>query len=753
MTPAEAAQQSQALIVAGRVDEAAALLETHLRDCPRDIDACRLLGRVAASRGDAAKARAFFDKAARIAPDASGLAFEQGTVALMTESLAEAEAHFQRAVRQDPDHGAAWFNLGWALRRRGENAAAIAALRQAVRLEPNWQALFNLGCVLLDSGFAPEAVAMLRSARDLRPQDPGTAANLGTALWRAGQVAEAEECLRQASAAHPESVASGNLGNLLTALGRIDEAVAVLRRAIASRPGDPTLWLNLGLALVQGKDYAEAETILRNLVAAVPDMPEAWNALGSLALRRERLGDAREAFGRALALRPAMLEALNNLANVAATQGDVDAALDLYRQAHATAPHDAAVHSNLLFHMTHMAGLDPAVVFEEHRRYGRIQEALAPLAPPQVPPLAAGGRLRVGYVSPDFCDHALNFWFEAVLANHDSSRFEVVCYHTGPRQDHVTQRLKGLVALWRSVHGATPDGLAAMIQGDGIHILVDLAGHTAHNALPAFARKPAPVQVSYLGYPNTTGLTRIDYRLVNSPTILPVEHQRYTETLVALRRSAVFRPPQDAPPVTPLPMAASGRPRFGSFNKAQKISAPVYDLWAELLRQEPQASLLMVVPGGDDPDWQAHYRAFFEQRGIAGDRVDTVGLRPLREFMEVVSQVDVALDPFPYGGGTTTLITLWMGVPVICLYGEGPADGVSAGSMHSVGLPSWAAYDRASYLAAAREAVADADALAALRGDLRRRMARTVVMQERDFVAELEQCYLSWGRDMGLSAS
>lgn len=753
MTSDEAARQAQALIAAGRVDEAAASLQAHLRTCPKDADACRLLGRIAASRGDAAEAGRYLDKAARIAPDAVGLAFEQGTVALMAQDFVEAEAHFQRAVRQIPDHGGAWFNLGWVLRRRGDNVAAIEALRHAVRLEPSWQAFFNLGNALLEGGFALEAASRLRSALGLRPQDPSILANLGTALWRAGQVQEAEECLRAASTAHPESVAAGNLGNLLTALDRIDEAVAVLRNAITARPGDPTLWLNLGLALVQGKNYDEAETVLRQLVTAIPDMPEAWNALGSLALRRERLDEARDAFERALALRPAMLEALNNLANVAATRGDVDVALELYRQAHAAVPHDAAVHSNLLFHMTHMAGLNPDSVFKEHRRFGEIQEALVPMLPPLVPPLAEGGRLRVGYVSPDFCDHALNFWFEAVLANHDHSRFEIVCYHSGPRQDHVTQRLKGLVSLWRPVHGVSPDGLAAMIRADGIHILVDLAGHTAHNALPAFARKPAPVQASYLGYPNTTGLTRVDYRLVNSPTILPVEHQRYTEKLVGLERSAVFRPPADAPPVSPLPLAASGRPRFGSFNKAQKIGAPVYDLWAELLRQEPQASLLMVVPGGDDPEWQDHYRALFQQRGIAGERIDTVGLRPLHQFMEVVAQVDVALDPFPYGGGTTTLMTLWMGVPIICMYGEGPADGVSAGSMYSVGLRSWVAHDNAGYLASARKAVVDAPALAALRADLRQRLARTVVRQERDFVAELEECYLSWGREMGLSCS
>ncbi|HLO78549.1 MAG TPA: tetratricopeptide repeat protein, partial [Magnetospirillum sp.] len=621
--------------------------------------------------------------------------------------------------------------------------AAAEVFSRAVGLQPSWQGWFNLGNVLLDLGRADDAAKALEAACLLRPADAGVRLNLGMALWRAGRLADAEARLREVAASHPDSAAAGNLGNFLTATGRLDDAVAVYRQALAARPDDPTLLLNLGLALHQAKQFEAAETVLARLTARAPDMAEAWNALGSLLLRVERLDEAESAFARALALKPDLVDALNNMGNVAATRGDAAGALAYYRAAHQRAPHDAAVHSNLLFQLTHMAGVSAAEVFAEHRRFGILQEAEVAALPPVQPPLA-DGRLRVGYVSPDFCNHAVTFWFEAVLAHHDPQHFEIFCYHTGPRHDAVTERLRALVPHWRTVNGVSSDSVAAMVRADGIHILVDLAGHSANNGLPVFLRKPAPIQATFLGYPNTTGLTRMDYRLAHAPTILGDAQDRYTERLELMTRPAVFRPPADAPAVPPLPMVASGRPRFGSFNKAQKIGAPVYALWGDLLARIPGATLLMVVPGGDTPQVRDEYRAHFTGRGIAAERIDTVGLRDLNGFLGLVGGVDVALDPFPYGGGTTTLMTLWMGVPIICMYGEGPADGVSAGMMNNVGLSHLVAKDAVGYLAAAQQAVADADALAAVRASLRDRMRQTFVMEEAEFVAELEGCYHSW---------
>ena len=357
-------------------------------------------------------------------------------------------------------------------------------------------------------------------------------------------------------------------------------------------------------------------------------------------------------------------------------------------------------------------------------------------------PWEAERRLRLGYVSPDFCEHAVTLFFEPILESHDRATFEVFCYHTGSRMDGVTGRLRRLADHWRTVTALSADRAADLIRHDRIDILVDLAGHTAHNGLPIFARKPAPIQLSWLGYPGTTGLTRIDGRLVEPNAAPPGQDEPFhTERLIRLDSGGALRPPMDAPPITPPPLLTSGRPRFGSFNRPQKIGPRVIAVWSRILHALPDASLLMVVPGGHDADIQEQVRAPFRAEGIDGARIEVAGLLPVRPFLELVAGTDIALDPFPYSGSTTTTLTLWMGVPVICLAGDDPTSSTSADIVACAGLQHLIASDEEHYVdLACRLARASAE-LTALRGSLRRRLAQSALRDESWMIYLLERIY------------
>lgn len=736
------------LLVSGRIEAASQALSTYLADHPRDVGALRQMARIAAHQGRPAQARDLLEEAAGIDPAAGGIDYELGVVHLALCAWGAAIGRFESALTRRSDDADAWFNLAWALRRAGRPAEAEAPLRRALGLRPTWTAAwFNLGNLLLDDLDAPQAAAAAYgTALEQAPDSPDTVSNLAMAEWRLGRPDEAEALLRRALALQPDCVAAAtNLGNLLTAQTRGDEAVAVFTAAIARAPADPVPRLNLGLVLRALYRMKEAAEVLVEASRLAPDRAEIWNALGAVRLQREEMDAAADALYRAVALRPDYADAQANLANLASAQARPEEALAAFRTARALAPHDTRIHSNMLFFLIHGGCLGRDEVIEEHRRFGREHEAAIAALPPRSADTTSGRRLRVGYVSPDFCDHALTFWFEPVLELHDRQRFEVFCYACGPRRDHVTARLSRHVPHWRSIHALPADAAARLIRDDRIDILVDLAGHSANNALPVFIRKPAPIQATMIGYPFTTGLGRIDY-CVSDIHRDPSEDcaSDYTERVERLEVPLVFRPPADAPEPGQPPSAAGTPVRFGSFNKPQKLTAEVFDAWAAILDRCPGSTLLMVVPGGDDPAVQARFRALFAGRGITPGRIDTIGTCPLADFLGLVRTVDVALDPFPYGGGTTTVLTLWMGVPIITLDCATPSGRIAAVTLETVGLGHFVAVTVADYVAAAVAAAADPAALVVIRRDLRRQLSTSVIRAEHDYVRSLEAAYGRW---------
>jgi len=732
----------------GEIDAARAIVEAKLRRHPGDGEALRLLGKIVFHQGDAAGGIGLMTKALAACPAQAEIPYELGVMWLGAGGVEPAVAAFGEALRRQPGHLGALFNLAWALRRQGQGGKAAETLRHLLRLEPGHaDAWFNLGNIHLDAGDAAEAVEAFRHVLALQPCYQAASINLAAALQMQGAVDEAVGLLNDVLAADPDSIEAANtLGNLLTRIGRLEAAAAVFQAALRRHPEDATLLCNHALAQAMTEPGAAAATFLAALNLA-PGMVEAWNGLGTARIAGDDLSGAEQAFRHAIALRADYGDALGNLGKVLALQGRNGEALTCMKAAVAAAPDDAMLGSNLLQLMRYMDTLAPADVFAEHVLFGQRQEALAtPVALP--PPIRAEARrrLRIGYVSPDFCDHATMLFFEPVLSHHDKNEVEIFCYHTHNRVDGTTRRLMALADHWRPLAHLPPAAAAALIRRDGIDILVDLAGHTAGNGLPVFARKPAPIQATWLGYPGTSGLSRMDYRLTDAGTD-PVNGGNaafHTEELVRLRVAAAFRPPSDAPEVGPLPVLRRGRLRFGAFNKMTKVNEPVIRAWGRILTELPEAELSLIIPGGEREAVRGTVHEAFARHGIAKDRLLIDGTKPLRQFLQAVAETDIALDSFPYCGGTTSLLTLWMGVPVVCREGGDSASATTRLLLASIGLDSLAAADEDAYVRIACTLAADTDRLAEMRASLRGRLRKSSPFDERLLVGELEDTYRHW---------
>jgi len=398
-----------------------------------------------------------------------------------------------------------------------------------------------------------------------------------------------------------------------------------------------------------------------------------------------------------------------------------------------------------------MAPFDPARVAKEHFEFEKVcARRMSGSAPAHTNNRSPDRRLRIGYVSPDFRRHSVNYFLEPILANHDHTQFEVFCYADELWPDATTERLKGLVDQWRNTAGMSFDGMARLIREDGIDVLIDLAGHTGYNRLPVFARKPAPVQITYLGYPDTTGLAAVDYRITDNVAD-PAEKTEalHSEKLIRLPTTAwCYRPPEESPDVHELP-ALSGNPvTFGTFNVLAKLNAVVLETWAKVLLATPGARLMLKNKSFRDPAIPRRLLQTFEKHGVAPERIVLLG--PEEKYdnhLRLYHRLDVALDPFPYNGTTTTFEALWMGVPVVTLGGDVHVSRVGASLLGNVGLSRLVAQDSERYIEIAASLAADLPALNELRLGLRKRMQSGPLMDEAGFTRNIESAYRdAWKR-------
>lgn len=421
--------------------------------------------------------------------------------------------------------------------------------------------------------------------------------------------------------------------------------------------------------------------------------------------------------------------------------GRVDEGVQILRQVAEQVPDNPKLHSCCL-RMLHYANLDEQVIFEAYEAWGRRFADAVPVSTSHANSPAPDRVLRIGYVSPDYYRHSVAYFFESLLDGHDRDAFEIVGYGQVVEPDDVTERLIAKFDLYRDIQGMDDAAVAQLIEQDGIDILVDLAGHTEGNRLLVLARRPAPIQMTYLGHPSTTGMCQVDYRLTDAQADAAHAQSRHTEQLVMLPDGFLcYRPPEYAPPVAPLPALTTGRVTFGSFNNNCKLTPVHMALWAQVLNAVPQSRLILKFRWGGDTQIQGVIRETFASHGIAPERIEVYGRCHALEHLAWYHHVDIGLDTFPYHGTTTTCEAFWMGVPAVTLVGRAHASRVGLSLLTRVGLEYFAADTQQAYVAKACALASQPQALSQIRQSMRARMTASSLCQPKTFTRQVESAF------------
>jgi predicted O-linked N-acetylglucosamine transferase (SPINDLY family) len=526
------------------------------------------------------------------------------------------------------------------------------------------------------------------------------------------------------------------------AQGHAEEGLAYLKKAAAAAPHDVQLLATFGRVCAAAGQLEDAIDSYSKALAVRRDLGEAADELVRILAALERYDEAEDRCRDAILANGDSAQRRHVLAGVLFEQGRVEEAMADLHTSLALQPDAPAVHSDLLRALNYADSLGPPAIYEAHRAWGeRHAQALSAVAPRLANDVDPARRLRVGYVSPYFRKHAVTFFFESVVEHHDRDAFELVLYADVPRPDDYSERLRAHGAAWRSTVGATDSALAQMVRDDRIDILVDLSGHTPGHRLLAFARRPAPVQVTWNGYPNTTGMRDIDYRITDALCDPPGRTESlHTEELVRLPGLYMsWRPPPDAPDPGALPMDAGAGVTFASFNACYKVTPSVVRLWARILRELPDSRLvLFTVPRGRG---ESRLRSLFAAEGMGENRVEMRPRMSHEAFLQAHREVDIALDSFPYHGTTTTCFSLWMGVPVVSLIGPAHVSRVGLTLLSSIGLSGLAASAPEEYVATALALARQPAELAVLRSGLRERMRTSLLTDGAACARALEHAY------------
>jgi protein O-GlcNAc transferase len=641
----------------------------------------------------------------------------RGLEHLSNNRLDEAEDVFRRASVYEPSSAEIQYHLGYALSLKGDFDQALVSYRRAIALDPRFaEAFINLGSLLGRQGRLDEAVTCYKKGLALKPDIAEAQLYLGHALSGLGRLADAVIHYQKVVEMRPDFIeAYGHLIGTLIRLGRMEAAIECASQAVGHHRGCAELHYQLARALKQGN----------------------------------RLDEAVIACERALALDPAHDEAACYLGHLRLNQGYHEQASAICRGVLARRPDLAAAYETSLFGLLYGGASAPEEVHAAHVRYGeRFESPLKRFWRPHTNVRDPDRRLKVGYVSADFRYHSVAFFIEPLLARHDRDAVEVYCYHSHSVHDAITDRFARIADHWVPSGGLSDERLAERIRGEGIDILVDLAGHTGDNRLLVFARKPAPVQVTYLGYPTTTGLSAMDWRLTTWEVDPEGSERWYTERLYRLPRTLwCYRSPQEGEcgEMAPTPALSKGHVTFGSMNHLAKISQETVEVWGAILRELPDARLVMTsIPEGMA---QERLKERFAAQGIPPERLRLHGRLPAERFRALSRGIDIVLDPFPYNGTTTTCEALWMGLPVITLIGKTSVARSGYALLKTVGLEGLCAKDGAEYVRIAAGLARNPSRLDALRQGMRSRLEASPLRDEEGFARDIEEAYREMWRE------
>jgi predicted O-linked N-acetylglucosamine transferase (SPINDLY family) len=721
---------------AGRLADAKALYSRILSRQPKHADALHFMGLLACQIGQSEAGIALMQES--IAAYPSPIYYNNlGNALRDAHRLDDAVVVYRRAVELKPDYAEAHNNLGNALRETGDAAAALTSCARAIELRAGYaEAYNNLANALKDLGHLDGALIAYGKAIDANPAFAEAHLNLGVALQAKGHADAALECLRESVKLAPQlAAAHEKLASALMHRGDIAGGIESYRRVTELTPESAQAHNTLGNALNGAARVPDAVPCYERAIALEPDFADAHH---NLANALKRLGAPERALAyarRAIELRADTPSFHNNLGTILADLGQPDAALAAYRDALALNPDFGESHTCVLFGQSYVPNWSAQTHLADARYFGERMSARATpytrwpaLSDSRAPTLASrrSRPLRVGFVSADLRKHPVGYFFESVLAQLDRARIEPIAYSNALHSDELTARIKPRFALWRHVAEMDDAALAQRIHDDRIDVLVDLSGHTGRNRLPMFAWRPAPLQVSWLGYFATTGLAQIDYVLADPHVVPPGEEAQYTERIWRLPDSYLcFTLPTQPIAVAPLPALANGGFTFGCLNNHKKLNDDVIAVWSRILHGAPHSRLLLKNHQLGEPSIARETLARFAAHGIDEARLLLEGPSSREQYFSTYDRVDLALDPFPYPGGTTSVEALWMGVPVLTRRGDRFLSHLGEMVLKTVGLAHWIATDTEDYIARAVAAASDLSTLSALRAELRERVERS----------------------------
>jgi predicted O-linked N-acetylglucosamine transferase (SPINDLY family) len=660
--------------------------------------------------------------------------------------LTRAESTYRQVLGISPQHADALLGLADIALRSGRGALALELIERAIATDPQ-EADFHgaLGAALAAQGRWLEALTPFQAAVSLRPGDHQSLLSLAEALWKTGSFDDGARAFLQASDLAPGDLQlQRHIADALRQMGRANEAIHVLKRLLASHPDDLEALNAAGVALVQVGEVDKAIASFERFVELRPADPVGYNNLAAALGAAGRTEEIIETFHRALKLNPNYATGHHNLANALKDHGEIEEAIAAYDAAASLDPGYGPTQSNRLFALHFHPQYDAHAIFREHQAWGRRHSRRhaarrGPLANDPAPQR----RLRVGYVSSDFRAHVVGWNLRPLFAHHSHDQFEIHCYADVRAADELTGLLRSQADVWRDICGLSDDLVADRIREDQIDLLVDLSLHTDGNRLAVFAQKPAPVQISYLGYCGTSGLEEMDYRL-SDPYLDPpgCDEGCYSEQTILLPRTYwCYQPGGATPQPSRLPADHAGFVTFCCLNNFAKASTRALALWGRILRQTPRSRLLLHGPSAA-PGGVVHWR--LERAGVPLDRVQLLPRHSWTDYIQTYQGADIALDPFPFSGGITTCDSLWMGVPVVSLRGRTAVGRGGASILANVGLSELVADDEEGYLRLAVALANDRSRLIGMRNSLRGRMQRSPLMDAASFARDIETAY----RDM-----
>ena len=729
---------------AGRLVEAKSIYEQILTDDPQNVDSLHLLGLIALDSKNYDVAENFIRKAILQHNNVPLFYSSLGNVFKAKGQFDEAIKHYEQALTLKPDFFDVFNNYGAALLSLGRLDEALKYFEKVIAINPaHLNAIHNIAITLQNLGKHEEAIAYYKRGLTLKPDMSLLHYNLGNTFALSGKISEAIDSYLRAIQYKPDYADSFfKIGKIYQEQGHYEEAFKYYLELLSLRP-DGYSYANL--ALVQ-QYTGQLESAIINYKRAHELLPHNFEFLNNLGMIYSELEDYQEAinyYKKALDLKPDRNKILGNLSAAYKNLGQTDEAISYLHSALDDDPSHSRIYSNLLLTMIYADSVTPEALTEAAKIFGeRIADPLIR----NRPFLNDGNpdrKLRIGYISPDFCRHSAHYFVEPLLKLHDREKFQIFAYSSTPREDAVTERFKKEVDHWRDIRFIDEDAAADLIESDKIDILIDLAGHTGQNSLMVLARKPAPIQVTWLGYPGTTGMNAMDYRI----TDLYAEPEGTTEhfnveTLWRLPEIfCCYQPHENSPAaIDHPPFEDNDYITFGCFNNFTKVTDPSLSSWAKIMEQVPRSRLLLEIAGIHDPKFKNHIEERLQRAGMDLKRVTLEPRKPSNQYV-LYNKIDIALDPFPCVGGTTSMDTVWMGVPFVTLAGKHFVSRMGVTILTNAGMPELIAHNIDEYIKIASDLANDRERLKKMRHNLRDRVKDSPIMNQQAFARNMEAAY------------